>query len=99
MTPRHVNGRVEAALRAAEQYADNHRDEHGVTNTEGGMLLHLVSIITEQAGRLGDLVEDRCARCGHAIEFVHPRWQHAGGSVKLDESHAVRPISPRAANR
>lgn len=48
----HPDRRIEAALRAAEKYADVHRDEQGVTNREGGMMLHLVSIVMQQAEKL-----------------------------------------------
>lgn len=51
----HPDGRIEAALRAAERYADIHRDAEGTTTEEGGMLLQLVSIITSQADRLAEL--------------------------------------------
>ena len=37
--------RIEAAQRAAEAYAERHRDEDGVTNDEGGQMLQLVDII------------------------------------------------------
>jgi len=41
------NGRIEAAQRAAEVYAEQHRNEFGVTNREGGIMLQLVGIIEE----------------------------------------------------
>lgn len=47
----HPNGRVEAALRAAERYADSTRDGDGVADEAGGMLLQLVGIVVEQERR------------------------------------------------
>lgn len=52
--PRHPDGRVEAALQAAERYADIHRDAEGTTTPEGGMLLQMVDIITRQQEQLAE---------------------------------------------
>ena len=60
--------RIEAALVAAEAYADAHRDEDGGTNAEGGMLLHLVSIIADLTGESTEESPWRRAQTG---EYWH----------------------------
>lgn len=69
-------GRIESILRAAEAYADKHRDEEGVTNREGGMLLQLVSVVTELQERVHELGPDELlVRIPLHIEHDSGNWE------------------------
>lgn len=65
--------RIESAQKMAEQYAEANRNEDGVTNREGGMLLMLVGIIEAQKEKLGEVrryAEDRSIHAGHRNNVV-----------------------------